>query len=171
MYYPDLGPDCQIAVGPAVRAIGWLERGKPFAVGPVDRQFVARLKQHVTDAGKWLPVIAMGPHFCDLGACDGNGGTSNVIVPAETCVYVAPELILHYVETHQYEPPHEFIAAVLACPEQSSDAYVAKLLPFASTWHLDEVGVRRIAARAPEHRKAAAEATAQAEAAKGHFKW
>lgn len=168
MYFPDLARECQIAKGPAVRAIGWLEHGKPFPVGAVDERFVLVLKQHVEHDDRWLPFAAAGLHFCDLGGCGGTAGGQNVIVPAETCVYVAPELIVHYVEAHQYAPPQEFIAAVLACPEQSSADYAEKLLPFASVWGLDEAYVRGIPARSAERRKAMAEYAA---ANRGNFKW
>lgn len=39
-------------------------------------------------------------------------------------VYVAPELILHYIEAHLYKPPDEFINAVLRSPDQNSSAYL-----------------------------------------------
>lgn len=171
MHYADLSRECQLGTGPAVRAIGWLERGKPFSVGTVDGAFVARLEAHITDWGRWLPMVAAGLHFCDLGGCERRAGAQNVIIPAQTCVYVAPDLILHYIKAHQYEPPQEFIAAVLSCPEQSSDAYVDRLLPFASTWQLDEAAVRQIAAGAPRRREAAAADKAQREANRGHFKF
>jgi hypothetical protein len=165
--FPDLAHECAIASGPAVRAVGWLEHGKPFPVGTLDEKFVATLKAHVGDTRRWLPFAVAGPHFCDLGGCERTAGSQNVIFPGETCVYVAPEMIVHYVEAHPYAPPREFIAAVLACPEQSSDDYVAKLLPFGSTWGLAEASVHSIAARAREHRKRAAEHAAN----KGGFKW
>ena len=171
MYAPDLSTECECASGPAVRAIGWLEHGQPFDTGSVDPGFLAALKAHVADAGRWLPVISPGVHFCDLGGCGRTGGAHYVIIPAATCVYVAPALVVHYVEHHRYAPPPEFVAAILACPEQSSDAYVELLTPFASTWRLDADGVRRIAATAPGRRKAHAEAEAQREASKGGFKW
>lgn len=94
-----------------------------------------------------------------------------MIIPSTTCVYVAPDLVVHYVEQHQYSPPTEYIAAVLTCPEQSSDAYVDLLAPFAGIWSLDADRVRRIAADAPNRRRAHTEAIAQHESNKGGFKW
>jgi hypothetical protein len=125
----------------------------------------------VSDPGRWLAVVSAGVHACDLGGCDRTSGTQYVIIPARTRVYVAPDLVAHYVEAHSYLPPSEFVDAVLACPEQSSDAYVELLLPFAGVWNLDEAIVRRIASRAPESRKAHAARLAQFEANRGHFKW
>jgi len=98
-----------------------------------------------------------------------------VIIPSTTCLYLAPELIVHYAEEHAYAPPAEFIEAVLACPEQSSDAYVALLAPFAGTWQMDAATVRQIAADAPDRRQRHAEAVARDLAnranSQGNFKW
>lgn len=161
MYTPDLATACQVARGPAVRAIGWLERGQPFPTGPVDPRFLAALRAQLTN--RWLPVVSCGVHACDLGACGGAAGAQHVIIPSPRCVYVAPDLVAHYVEAHAYAPPAELVDAVLACPAQSSDAYVELLLPHAGIWNLDEVAVRRIAAAARE--------AAAPPAREGGFRW
>ena len=44
------------------------------------------------------------------------------------CILVAPSLVLHYIDAHQYLPPAEFISAVLRCPEVGSPEYVRALL-------------------------------------------
>jgi hypothetical protein len=134
-----------------VRAIGWLERGSPFPTGNTDRALLRMLEAH-TAPGRWMPFVSPGVHFCDLG-CKRAGGTGFIVIPSSTCVYVAPDLVGHYVEVHRYRPPDEFVAAVLTCPEQSSEAYVELLLPFAEVWRLDEHGVRAIAARGIEIRE------------------
>ena len=42
-------------------------------------------------------------------------GSAEVWVPVDgNIVYAAPDLIYHYVETHHYAPPEEFVSAVLA---------------------------------------------------------
>jgi hypothetical protein len=174
MHFPDLATECQGAGGSAVRAIGWLEGHKPYPTGPAHPDFLACLRAHLTDAGRWLPCVSAGVHFCDLGGCERPGGSHYVIIPSTNCVYVAPDLVVHYIEQHAYAPPAEFVVAALACPEQSSEAYVALVLPFATTiWGIDEATVRRIAASAPGKRKAHADADAVArrDASKGGFKW
>lgn len=171
MYSRDLATECEVASGPAVRAIGWLEQGQPYPTGPVDRRFLEALRSHVHDPGYWYAVYAMGPHRCDLAGCTGAMGSQHVVIPSATCVYVAPTLVVHYVEEHHYAPPAEFVAAVLACPEQSSAAYVELLMPFASVWRLSPEGVRTIASRAPERRAAHAAAEAQRLANRGNFKF
>jgi len=110
-----------------------------------------------------MPFESAGVHFCDLGGCRRAGGSGVVIIPSRACVYVAPDLVEHYVEQHQYAPPAELVAAVLACPAQSSEAYIDLLLPFARIWSLDGDGVRRIGAEARSRR--------QPHAGEGGFKW
>lgn len=55
-------------------------------------------------------------------------GTNNLLVPGEHEVYVAPELILHYIADHGYSPPEEFCSALLSCPEIPSMPYFWRLV-------------------------------------------
>ncbi len=80
----------------------------------------------------------MGLHACDL--CPRHKaatGAANLFVPALAAVFVAPELILHYVTQHSYRPPDEFITAVTNCPPMKSEDYMAAMAlqyqPFQST--------------------------------------
>ncbi len=167
MYTTDLAHECLVAKGPAVRAIGWLEKGRPYTIAGAEPRFLAALRQHALDPGRWLPFASAGVYVCDLGGCERAGGAQFVVIPSRSCVYVAPELVVHYVEHHRYSPPTEFVDAVVACPEQSSDAYVDLLLPFAGVWALDEQRVRRIAASRHELRRIRAEH----DSATGGFRW
>ena len=38
------------------------------------------------------------------------------LVGRDGAVYAAPDLVLHYVEHHNYLPPHEFVEAVMLSP-------------------------------------------------------
>lgn len=131
MHFPDLSNECQIAHGPKVRAIGWLEKGHPFTTGEPPDDFGPALTAHL-GSGRWLPITSAGIHPCDW--CSGAAGAQNLVVPSVDCVYVAPELILHYVRDHRYLPPAEFIAAVRALPPLGSDAYFRAFLPFLDVW-------------------------------------
>jgi len=157
MYAADLATSCQVASGPHVRAIGWLEREQPYTRGAVDPRVASILRAIIADAGRFLPVASFGFHSCDLGNCAGDSGAQHVVIPSPTCVYVAPDLVVHYIESHMYAPPAAFADAVLSCPEQCSDAYVDLVLPFASTWRLDTERLRALAAQAPEKRRSHAE--------------
>ena len=45
-------------------------------------------------------------------------GARNLYVPDKGCVYVAPSMIVHYIDVHCYEPPATFWEAVVKCPEK-----------------------------------------------------
>jgi hypothetical protein len=60
-------------------------------------------------------------------------GFKNVFVPGDAKIYVAPELILHYIDRHGYAPPGEFQQAVLDCPTMRSVAYLRAILKLGLT--------------------------------------
>jgi hypothetical protein len=136
MFYPDLSNDCQVDSGPYVRSIGWLSCDHAFPTGTVSPEFLDALLRHIREP--WQPVAAGGAHRCEFCSPrpDGRftGGSRNIWIPADGVVYVAPELVLHYIEAHGYLPPADFITAVLACPEQDSDAYRAQMRLFPAWW-------------------------------------
>ena len=45
-------------------------------------------------------------------------------VPGKGFLYVAPSLILHYLDAHQYVAPEEFTTAVIECPPVRSQDYL-----------------------------------------------
>jgi hypothetical protein len=55
-------------------------------------------------------------------------GISNLFLPGKNCIFVAPSMIVHYIDRHNYDPPAEFWQAVLDCPEMRSDGYKQALL-------------------------------------------
>lgn len=122
-----------VGTAPQSLNVGWLEATYPFSKGDVTDNFMVRL---------WTlcrtPVNLMrGFHECDfcsdptlaylktyqgdeeLGMGNGEiwafGGDGNV--------YVAPTLIYHYITHHQYQPPEQFIQAVLAAPLPDTPEY------------------------------------------------
>jgi hypothetical protein len=48
-------------------------------------------------------------------------------VPGVDSVYVAPGGVVHYVESHSYLPPFEFIQAALRCPDYGSPEFQESL--------------------------------------------
>lgn len=108
--------------GQNLLSVGWLAHGHAFPQGRCEPAFVARLRELLKDV--WAPVVFCGPHFCEL--CPPSrtaGGVANLFVPSENAVFVAPELVVHYIEEHSYCPPAEFVAAVMACPPMNSQAF------------------------------------------------
>jgi hypothetical protein len=110
--------------------VGWLDNLHPFPKDPVPTEFVTRLREHILSA--WQPLAAGGEHECETCARDAARHSANVWIPSRTVVYVAPAMILHYIEAHVYRPPDEFIGAVMACPRQGSAEYFDLVRPHTS---------------------------------------
>jgi hypothetical protein len=105
-------------------AVGWLDSYHEFTKGPVDPEFFATLHEMLRKP--WQPAMCLGMHSCEFcsfssGPCTitFNGtkvivGEKNLFLPYESKIYVAPSLIAHYIESHNYQPPLDFQKAVLA---------------------------------------------------------
>src|SRR4051812_4866607 len=113
-WYPDLGTESVIDRGGHIRAVGWLSAAHPFRSGDVPFDFLKRLKELAVRWGESTQALGwgifMGSHECEL--CGRFMSSGNLGVPSGDVLFVAPEMIPHYVEIHQYQPPDEFIAAV-----------------------------------------------------------
>ena len=117
-----------------LRAVGWLERGWAYSKGEVTEPFFEALLNLLVRP--WEPVAAAGPHACSqcrfaggpaqltFGGTTITMGVSNVYVPGNAVIYVAPSLVAHYVDAHEYQPPKEFMEAVLQCPPMRSMEYL-----------------------------------------------
>ena len=116
------------------KAVGWLSVNKAFARGALDEVVLRELTNLVQDA--WSPVHTPGIHRCELcrfrvipiltrvfGIRDRAVSSGLFIIPGDSCVYVSPQGILHYVREHGYLPPEEFCNAVLRCPPMRSADY------------------------------------------------
>jgi hypothetical protein len=134
-YFADMGTATQIASSPFVRAVGWLAASVSYATGDVPPEFVRKLRALATQWG--LSTVALGwpvaggPHTCEM--CGRVQASGNFGVPGGDVLYVAPEMIAHYVEGHRYAPPDTFVAAVLACPSPDTGAYEQAVRPFVRT--------------------------------------
>lgn len=118
----------------ALKAVGWLEEARCYTKGEVTDRFFEALLQLLVQP--WQPAVAAGRHACSLCRFSGGPaqitfrgttvttGTSNIYVPGEAVIYVAPSLIAHYVDAHEYQPPSEFVDAVLRCPPMRSMQYL-----------------------------------------------
>lgn len=144
MHFADLTEVSYFPVdeGSKLIAVGWLEPGHEYSTGEVDLDFVRKLVELLVDP--WQPVVTMGFHSC--GFCRLTGGptqfrlansasssevamgVSNLWLPADGFLYVAPSLILHYIDAHGYSPPPAFQTAVMACPAMRSMDYLKAVL-------------------------------------------
>jgi hypothetical protein len=109
-----------------LRAIGWLDDTHSYTCGRIPPAVRAKLGDLNRDP--WEPCLFFGWHTCELcsfaDADRGPRGIRNIFVPGNGFLYVAPEMILHYIERHDYLPPTEFCDAVLACPHPGSASYL-----------------------------------------------
>lgn len=113
--------------------VGWLGRGFDYTSGVVEEKFIDRL---------WLFCLTSVPqtrgfHECELCSNPAIGplvfehnlqkiklGRSEIrVFGKHGIVYAAPNLIMHYVCDHHYQPPIEFIEAVLSSELPSSKKY------------------------------------------------
>jgi hypothetical protein len=138
-YYEDLSPYEYFENEPlGVKAInvGWLGEGELFPTGETSQEFKAKLFEFCLD--EYVVSIARGFHMCEF--CDVsveewyeqsntrygekahwlNIGTGEIRVIGQSALYAAPTLIYHYVVEHNYNPPDEFIEAVLSGPPPGS---------------------------------------------------
>lgn len=131
-FFPDMGTQSLIASGEYVRAIGWLHPDYPYTKGVVPEAFLSRLKEFAKRCGQSTTAlnfaVAGGIHTCEF--CGNAHGTGNFGVPDDNLLFVAPEMVVHYVEKHAYCPPEEFVAAVLRSPLPDTDEYQLYTKPF-----------------------------------------
>jgi hypothetical protein len=123
LWFEDLSP-CNYFPGEAkLVAVGWLECGKPYSTGTIDRPVYDALAE--MRKNPWQPFACAGLHECDLCRFEPEvRGSANLFVPASGTIYVCPDLILHYVNAHGYAPPDVFCRAVRACPPRRSMQYL-----------------------------------------------
>lgn len=115
-------------------SVGWLDAEHPYNTGNVPLEFIKRLESFCSNA----IIRTFGVELCPL--CDNNEfvvallstgkkiqlfGAYELRIPSDDRrkIYVAPDFILHYVTTHCYKPPQEFIDAVVAAPLPGTPEY------------------------------------------------
>jgi len=123
MWFADLSPCTYFPTDVALTAVGWLERGKPYVTGKLDHRVYEALVAMRKDP--WEPWCLCGLHECDLcQSRDRAVGSANLFIPGDDVLYVCPELIVHYIDTHGYAPPEIFCRSVLICPPMGSMSYL-----------------------------------------------
>lgn len=130
MHFDDLSHDTYAGPCPYLKSIGWLGAGHEFTTGDPPADLVALLEEHLEDC--WCCFASAGTHSCEFCLAEGceHRDSRNFIIPAKTTAYLAPGMILHYVQQHRYLPPAEFIDALRNCPPRGSDGFMALLEDF-----------------------------------------
>lgn len=134
-YARDLSCITCIAEAHFVRAIGWLDATRPFTRGSMAIDFVDKLHTlsllcDESELALGWPIM-MGIHTCEF--CEEFSASGNLGIPGDGVLYVAPEMIAHYVIEHGYAPPREFVEAVLRCPLPGTPAYARAICNFANS--------------------------------------
>jgi hypothetical protein len=131
-FFPDLCESTMVSTGKHVRAIGWLSKEHVYTTGSTTDEFASRLAkicQNWTSCPEELGFgMFMGWHTCEF--CGRFRADGNIGIPAGDLLYIAPEMIHHYVTAHQYSPPSEFIDAIMACPVPGTPEYARLCRPF-----------------------------------------
>lgn len=133
MYFADLTPYSYHGHHePESLNVGWLDNAHAYPRGPVPSGFVERLVEICRRPAKQHRGFHVC-EFCDLGPepASSNQAALNAqyerqkaagvlssteirVTGRDGRVYASPALICHYVVTHSYQPPQEFIEAVMA---------------------------------------------------------
>lgn len=138
-WFPDMGSVTMIDAGDHIRAVGWLSAEHSFTKGGVPTAFLERLwqfaknwRQSTTALGWGCYMGSHGCALCEMGPPPWRRfrAAGNLGVPSAGLLFVAPEMIAHYVEVHRYRPPDEFIAAVMASPLPGTEEYRIVVEPF-----------------------------------------
>lgn len=106
-------------------AVGWLEWGREYPTGAVSEENYLHLQSLLQEP--FEPIGLLGSFLCEF--CDRNppAGSANLFVPHDGDILVAPELILHYIDTHDYMPPERFLNAIMELPAANGNDYEQSL--------------------------------------------
>ena len=133
-WYPDFHNLTMLAWGDHVRAIGWLSSREPYCKGELPEQAKDRLREFCRFASvcsKALSFAAYGGwHDCEFCGDWDCRGYSGIGVPKGDLLFIAPDMISHYVDEHEYLPPDEFIDALLKSPLPGTDEYALAVTEF-----------------------------------------
>lgn len=134
-YYEDLTPYNYHHYSVKELNVGWLEKEHEFNTGNVPEGFLDRLKT-ISNKPMFQTRGFQLCHFCKEQIVDNKikcATSSNEIriVSADGKIYASPMMIIHYVESHNYLPPQEFVDAVMNGPLPGSNEYddVIKRMP------------------------------------------
>ena len=103
---------------PNMIAVGWLDQENDYPLATTKISTVITEKLRILDRCGYDAVVMRGFTPCPIcSECyDKNGlllGNAELWIPFEGKIYAAPDLILHYIEDHNYSPPAEYLNAIL----------------------------------------------------------
>ena len=128
-------------------SVGWLVPEREFVTGDVSDEFFEALFSMLKKP--WQPFVTAGHEPCKFCRFthgptilkyvgeEVSIGTNNLFVPDGERAFVTPSSILHYIDSHKYQPPAEFQAAVLRESSSSSIDLFKKLKSIGITQQKD----------------------------------
>ena len=120
---------------PGTLNVGWIKVDEPatFPTLSPSNEFLDKLFQFCL-----IQCVSMrGRHVCEL--CDDPStiaerhgriirlGSAEIRVFGEAAIYAAPNLVFHFVSEHHYQPPQEFVDAVMSSVAPPSIDYLSLL--------------------------------------------
>jgi len=123
MYFEDLTPYTYTSMrlpddAPSLVNCGWLDGEHDYVHGYVSPELIERLLRLAAR----YEVRTRGFHCCPfckdcnvsmpLGDEDVHLGSAEIRITSGATTYVAPNLLPHYIEKHQYMPPQEVLRAI-----------------------------------------------------------
>ncbi len=138
MYFKDLTPYKYFESEIEMKNVAWLEKGHLFKTGEVPSEFKDKLWKYMRYPVSVCRGFQRCP-FCSLGKNEiptttYNGQTRRVgyyelrVWGNDDTVYAVTSLIFHYMESHRYKPPKEFIEAVMNSDDPDNDDYYNRVL-------------------------------------------
>ncbi len=144
-YFEDLSDYCYFERSNLPRSlnVGWLQNGRPFETATPSERIIEALwnlcKVAVMQARGLRDCDLCGPEHRDFFAeRNGEGiwlGSAEIrVFSTSGKIYAAPNLIYHYVRTHHYQPPQEFLLALGEGPLPPGDGYFDRLRTTGLEW-------------------------------------
>lgn len=120
MYHPDGSVARQAPSLLPIVHIGWLDPEHPWTRGQVaahDRERLAAFCQHPiwSSLASNRCCLCLPPAFIRLSSGQPLGAGLVYVITAN-CIYACPDLIIHYVDEHDYAPPADLLRALHTCP-------------------------------------------------------
>lgn len=99
--------------------IGWLDNEHTYSLGETSEKFIDRLFEiccsPISKSRGWHPCP-----FCKEYPVKAQRkdralilGAAEIKVQGKNAIYISPDLIYHYVVSHKYHPPKEFVDSVI----------------------------------------------------------
>ena len=146
MYFKDLHQDSDFGFF----KVGWLESGFEYTKGSIDTKLIHKLKEVMSAS----LMQTKGTHACPF--CTKAHGSKEALILSKTRVYHVPEMIVHYIQDHEYQPPQEFLHALYFTPLPETPDHQQRRA------RLGYAGTARRRAGAVQSRAVAARARSQA---------